>query len=267
MTKTNLFISISVLLLGLSGSAQAQTAFSVNGQTISAQQQKDLMDWLEPHVSDVEQRALQARNLLIERAVIAQEIKRLKLEQNPQVREHIENAKHIGNIEVLNAELLKGKKPSDEDLTKIYEGYKATWDPNFIQISQIVVPSEKEAMDVLRRLGEHTKFEDLAQKVSIDQSTKDVGGKIPMANARQFRIPGMAAACLSVSSGTVLQRPFQVAPNAWAVIRVDAMEKREPPSMDKLKPQLEQAWQKSYLDSYYKRLIEDAKVKELSSKK
>lgn len=71
---------LAIALASLGSVTLAQTAFSVNGQTVSAKTQKDLMGQIAARgVTDVKQQEALAKNLIIEQLVIAQEAKSKKL--------------------------------------------------------------------------------------------------------------------------------------------------------------------------------------------
>ena len=85
---------LAIALASLGSVTLAQTAFSVNVQTVSAMTQKDLMGQIAARgVTDVKQQEALAKNLIIEQLVIAQEAKKQKIDQLPQVKEEIEALK------------------------------------------------------------------------------------------------------------------------------------------------------------------------------
>ncbi len=242
--------------------ASAQVPFSVNGQTISVQNQKDLMSALaEQGITEEVQQAALAKTILIERVVIAQEARRLNIDQRSDVKEKTENAKHGILLEALSADYLHDKKPSDAELDKIYEDIKNGYDPNFIQISQIVVKTEPEAKDIIKRLNNGADFAELAKELSIDPQAKTTGGLLPMANVKSFQVPGLAQTALSVEEGTVVQSPFRAnLDTGYLVVRVDKKETRPVPNKEALSKQIEELWTRQTLNNYFTDLVKQAKV-------
>ncbi len=258
---------IALALAAIFPMASAQTAVSVNGQTISAQSQKELMNIFQAQgMTDEKQILNRARGMLIERAVVAQEVRKLKLDQDPLVREKIEALKHNVYLETLASRFFQDKKPTDEDLTKIYETEKANYDPSFIQFSMIAVKTESEAKEIIQRLNNGANFANLAEELSIDEATKKNGGQLPLLNIKQIQLPGLAQAAASVEPGKVIQMPFKSNDN-YLVVKVDKKEERPFPPQEEIKKRLTETWAREQLLEYIGSLMKAAKISEVTAKK
>ncbi|MCD8340170.1 MAG: peptidylprolyl isomerase [Burkholderiales bacterium] len=243
--------------------AFAQTALSVNGQTISAQQQKELMELLQAQgITDEKQRLNAARNILIARAVVAQEIRKLKLDQDVNLRERIEGQKDNLYVETLGRRYLQDKKPTQKDLDDAYKTFKDQYDPTFIQISVITVKTEPEAKEIIAQANKGADFATLAKEKSLDPQAKDNAGQLPMANIKQFQgLPGLQQAAASVEAGKVIQAPFHVK-DLYTVVKVDKKEQREPPTEKDLEKQLTEMWARTQVNNYVMDLVKQANITE-----
>ena len=102
---------------------------------------------------------------------------------------------------------------------------KASYDEEAAKVAQtervrarhILVGSEKEAQDILGRLGKGEKFEDLAKQYSLDGS-KDYGGDLGYFTAPEM-VPEFSKAAFALKTGEV--SPPVKTDFGWHIIRVD----------------------------------------------
>lgn len=92
--------------------------------------------------------------------------------------------------------------PSEEKQKEHYENNKEQY--TSYEISHILVEKEEEANDVLKRLEDGEKFEDLAKELSQDPGSAQNGGKLgaqPMAYLEQTYDPDFVAALKELKEG------------------------------------------------------------------
>ncbi len=240
-----------------------QSALSVNGQTISTQNQKDLIALLqEQGMTDEKQRLTAARNILVERAVVAQEVRKLKLDQTTAVREKLDGQRHAIYLEALAQNHLKDRKPTQKELDEQYKELQKEYDPTFVQISQITVKTEPEAKDLITQVNKGGDFAALAKEKSLEPQAKQTGGQLPMINIRNLQaVPGLNQAVASVEEGKVIQAPFRTK-EGFVIVKVDKKEQRPLPESKEIEKQLTELWARNEFKNYVLNLAKNAKITE-----
>jgi peptidyl-prolyl cis-trans isomerase C len=191
--------------------------------------------------------------------LLAQEAVRKGLDKEPSVAAALEFQK----MELLGRATLEAylaaNPISDEDLKKEYEQAKAKAGETEYRAQHILVPSEKEAMEVIAKLksSRKTKFEDLAKKYSKDSSAGnggDLGWVLP-ANL----VPEFAQAMSELKKGEYTKTPVKTR-FGWHVIRLEETRKLEFPTFDKVKDRIAAQLQKQLIGKLLKQLSTEAKV-------
>ncbi len=261
-----LVAGLSLALAGTIAMA-APTAVTVNGKTISAQEQEKIIKQV---VANGQKRTpeleMQVRNQLIQQQVLLQEAGRLKLAQKADVKDAINNAKNQVLVNALVADIAKKNPVKDADVKKFYEEQKKAYGEREYKISVITVKTEADAKKVVDDLKDGDDFEKVAKKYSIDKSTKDQGGKIDKwASAANF--PQMIGyAIRSLDKGKFTQVPIQTN-GAFHIIQVDDSRKAELfPAYDKSKEHYRNMLVQAKVQGKIHELLQKAKI-EVGSKK
>ena len=136
-------------LAALAAPVFAQTAFTVNGQTVSVADQQELMKVLADRgVKDQKQQLEAARSILAQEKLIEEAAKKANIAQDPAVKALIAERQ----TEIYSAELVRKNAAAhpltDADLKKTYEEVKKQYDPNEIKVRHILVKTEQEAKDI-----------------------------------------------------------------------------------------------------------------------
>ena len=211
-------------------------------------------------VTDVKQQEALARNLITEQIVIAQEAKKQKIDQLPEVKEEIEALKHRVFVNQLIKKNVTSKTPTAAQITELYK--KAQ---DEVKISHILVKDEATAKDLIKQIQTGKDFATLAKANSLDTATKEAGGSLPMVNIRQLQLPGLAEAAVSLSKGQLLTIPFKSA-SGYHVIRLDDKREVPFPSEADIKPQLVNLWKQQEAQNYLVGLVKKAKIEEIKGK-
>ena len=254
-------VLISLFLCSLP--AMAQTAYSVNGQVITPQSQKMLMDLFEKRgVTSAEQRLELAKQVLTQQAVINQLAAKNRLEIDPAIKAELEETKsQIFLNELLRREVFVNPI-TDYEFKKEYETLKESYDPNEVKVSHILVKTNSEAKEIIRRIRAGEDFTKLAKELSLDPTTKDNGGQMDFTNVRQISINGFGEAAMAMEKGSLLPIPFKSV-HGYHVVKL--LDKREVPfpSFEALKPRLERSIVQQRTQEFINQKIAEAKIEDI----
>lgn len=258
---------LATALAALTAPVFAQTAFTVNGQTVSVAEQKELMKVLADRgVKDQKQQLEAARSILAQEKLIKEAAKKANIAQAPAVKALIAERK----TEIYSAELVRKNAAAhpltDADLKKTYEEVKKQYDPNEIKVRHILVKTEQEAKDIIKSLNAGGDFAAIAKEKSLDQGTAAQGGEIPFTNIRRIAIPGFAETAMALNKGSLLPVPFHSA-LGYHVIQLQDKREVPLPSFDALKPQIQNLAAQRQAQQYMADLMRNAKIAEASPAK
>lgn len=258
---------LATALAALTAPVFAQTAFTVNGQTVSVAEQKELMKVLADRgVKDQKQQLEAARSILAQEKLIEEAAKKANIAQDPAVKALIAERK----TEIYSAELVRKNAAAhpltDADLKKTYEEVKKQYDPNEIKVRHILVKTEQEAKDIIKSLNAGGDFAAIAKEKSLDQGTAAQGGEIPFTNIRRIAIPGFAETALALNKGSLLPVPFHSA-LGYHVIQLQDKREVPLPSFDALKPQIQKLAAQRQAQQYMADLMRNAKIAEAAPAK
>ena len=229
---------LAAALAGVLPAAVAQTAFTVNGQFVSVEEQKQLMDFLRANgVTNEKQLKNAARSILLEQKIIEQAARNEGLLEDPRVRVLIseKQAQLYGSI--LSRRYASEHPITEEQVRNRYDSLLSSYDPHEIKFRHILVKTQEEAREIIQSLKAGADFAALAKEKSLDQSTSQNGGKIPFTNIRNVLIPGLAEAILALQPDDFLPIHFK-SKLGYHVVLLE--EKREVPfpSYEEIKPKL-----------------------------
>lgn len=258
---------LATTLAALTAPVFAQTAFTVNGQTVSVAEQKELMKVLADRgVKDQKQQLEAARSILAQEKLIEEAAKKAYIAQDPAVKALIAERK----TEIYSAELVRKNAAAhpltDADLKKTYEEVKKQYDPNEIKVRHILVKTEQEAKDIIKSLNAGGDFAAIAKEKSLDQGTAAQGGEIPFTNIRRIAIPGFAETAMALNKGSLLPVPFHSA-LGYHVIQLQDKREVPLPSFDALKPQIQNLAAQRQAQQYMADLMRNAKIAEAAPAK
>ena len=258
---------LATALAALTAPVFAQTAFTVNGQTVSVAEQKELTKVLADRgVKDQKQQLEAARSILAQEKLIEEAAKKANIAQDPAVKALIAERK----TEIYSAELVRKNAAAhpltDADLKKTYEEVKKQYDPNEIKVRHILVKTEQEAKDIIKSLNAGGDFAAIAKEKSLDQGTAAQGGEIPFTNIRRIAIPGFAETAMALNKGSLLPVPFHSA-LGYHVIQLQDKREVPLPSFDALKPQIQNLAAQRQAQQYMADLMRNAKIAEAAPAK
>ncbi len=153
------------------------------------------------------------------------------------------------------------KKQLNDDLIKSeYAQYvKELKSSDDLKISHILVKDESEANKLLDEIkSSKISFDDAAKKYSLDPGSKDKGGNLDYVTKGQL-VPEFEKAAYNLKKNE-LSKPVQTQ-YGWHIIKVTDIRKKQLPSYDSLKAQLEQHVLMKLKQQYVSELLKNADVK------
>jgi peptidyl-prolyl cis-trans isomerase C len=198
------------------------------------------------------------REEMINLEVIGQEAMRLGLNKGPEAEQQIELAKLSVLSGLYVQDYLKRHPVSDGQIKQEYERVKPSYGGTEYNVSHILLASEKEAKEVLALLAKGGVFEKLAAEKSKDTNTAARGGSLGWSLPNVF-VPQIASALLILEKGGYTKVPVQ-SQMGWHVIRLDDVRERKAPTLEELKPQIQQRLQQVSLQKAMTDLRAKAKI-------
>jgi len=215
----------------------SKTIKTVNGVAISQEQLNHFMQNLQaqgqPVGPDAEKMVL---NELIARELVAADARKKKLDALPEVKAQVKLMQQQVLVDAWFADYFKKNPIKEEDVRNEYnrqlESTKSGRNANEYNVSQILLGSEQEALEVSKRLESNESFERLAQDKSLDKASAVQGGKLG------WLLPSMIVKPLddiviSLKKGSV-SNPIQTN-LGWHILKVEDIRKFKAASFDDAK--------------------------------
>lgn len=199
---------------------------------------------------------------LVNRELISQAAVKEGLEKNIDLADQITQLKQTLLLQAYLENHFKKEPITDAKLREEYEKQKRLMGDNSTaiqyKVSQIILPSESEALGVIARLQKGESFTKLAKEVSIDNASKEQGGSVGWILPQQILRP-IADVMVNLNKGAISNSPIQVQ-GGWVIIKVEDKRTMKVPTFDEAKNQVRQALVQQYLIETVKRLRETAKI-------
>lgn len=112
--------------------------------------------------------------------------------------------------EKLQKKVTANIKVSDADVRAYYAAHQADYNElRSLKISHILVKTEPEALDMIKRVKAGEDFATLAKKYSIDPSAQQNGGDLGMVNEKTSFVPEFLAAAMALKAGQMTEKPVK----------------------------------------------------------
>jgi peptidyl-prolyl cis-trans isomerase C len=253
-------LMLTTLVSQASFALSADTVASVNGVKITQKQYEQQLKLRSAQSRQGRQAPINRQVILdelINREILLQEAKKQKLNKNKQVLAQIENQKNNILIQALISRSPAVQPVTDKELKAIYDQQIKHADPTEYKASHILVKDEAAAKNIIKKLNDGAKFEDLAKTESVDASAKE-GGDLGWFSAERMP-PEFASAIKSMKKGTYSQTPVKTQ-FGWHIIKLDDSHKRELPKFEAVKNQIVPLVQNKRLQEYVLKLRSKAKI-------
>lgn len=235
----------------VNGTAITQGLLNLNIRALVAQGQRDTPELRQAIKED-----------LINKELIAQEATKQGLAKEIDFPDQIVQLKQNLLLQAYLEDHFKKTPISDAKLREEYDRQRKIMgdgiNSNQYRVSQIVVSTETDAVDLIRRIQKGELFGKLAQEYSIDQGSKAQGGALGWVMPGQV-IPAVANVLPSMAKGAITTTPIQT-PAGWVILKLDDKRPFKVPGFEEAKPQLRQAIVQQYLAEAVKTLRANARI-------
>lgn len=250
--------ALTLLLTLTSPAHAADIVAKVNGQAITRAQ-------LDSHFADIPANLLAGKedefrqsilDGLIEQIILTQEAERQGIDKTAAFKEQLEVARKA----LLQAELLRiyvDSKLTDQALMDYYNKTKESFAEPQVRARHILLPSQKEAQEVIRQLDKGADFAKLAKEKSKGPSAAN-GGDLGWFRSTDM-VPAFANAAFKLAKGEYTKAPVQTQ-YGWHVIRVDDRNDKAIPGFDDLEKQLRAQYSEELTQDYISSLKARAKI-------
>ncbi|HEU4851500.1 MAG TPA: peptidylprolyl isomerase [Telluria sp.] len=240
--------------------AFAQNIATVNGKGIPASKVDQIVkqEVAQGKAADTPQLRAQIKNALIAREVMVQEADKQGYGNKPEVKAAMDNARQSIVINALLADWVKKNPVSDAEIKAEYDKFKATMGDKEYRARHILVPTEKEAVDLIAKIKGGAKFEDLAKAHSKDGSAAN-GGDLDFASPANY-MPEFSNAMVALKKGEVTTAPVKTQ-YGYHIIKLEDTRPAKLPALEEVKPQVAQSIQQRRLAEYRETLVKKATVK------
>jgi peptidyl-prolyl cis-trans isomerase C len=202
------------------------------------------------------------KNDLINKELVAQEATRLGLASSIDFPDQITQLRQNLLLQAFLENHFKKNPITDAQLREEYDRQRKlmgdTSNAFQYRVSQIVVSTETDAMDLIRRLQKGELFGRLAQEFSLDTASKAQGGSLGWMMTGQV-IPAVSNVLPTMAKGAITPKPIQT-PAGWVILKLDDKRAFKIPSFEESKPQLQQALVQQYLGQAIQGLRTNAKI-------
>lgn len=199
-------------------------------------------------------------NRVIELRLLAKAAREEGLDKQPDMRARIENAvdNQLAN-DYLSTKLAAMKIPEAEIKKKYDEFVKGYPKRTQYDAAHILVKTKAEAEKIIKQLDSGASFADLAKKDSIDPGSAKKGGELGWFDPEQM-VPEFSKAVEKMKKGEITQEPVK-SKFGWHVIKLEDTRLAKPPTLEQLKPNLENQYRRSQVDKIIADLRAKANIK------
>ncbi|QJE02385.1 peptidylprolyl isomerase [Massilia forsythiae] len=194
---------------------------------------------------------------LIAREVMMQEAIKQGYDKNADVKLALENARQTIVVNALARDYINKHQVTDAEVKAEYDRFTKQSGDKEYHVRHILVENEADANAIIAKLKGGAKFEDLA-KQSKDTGTASNGGDLDWANPSSFP-PEFAAGFTGLQKGQVTDKPVKTQVG-YHVIKLDDVRPAKLPTLDEVKPQIQEALQQQKLAAYQDEMVKKAKV-------
>jgi len=195
---------------------------------------------------------------LVARTVLAQEARKLSLDKPVAAQNQLAMARDGVLAELAVQKFAEKVSLSDDVLQAEYKRQLTLLaDVDQYLVSNMVVQTEAEAVDIIKKLKSGASFETLAKEKSLDNSRTN-GGSLGWLLANQLVQP-LPSVIVNLAKGAVAAAPIATQVG-WQVIKLDDKRKFVPPSFEESRQQLVRAVQTNQRNDYVQKLVKAAKV-------
>jgi peptidyl-prolyl cis-trans isomerase C len=240
--------------------AAAQNLAIVNGKPVPSARVEALVQQVERSGRPVDDAMrAQIKEEVILREIFTQEADRRGLRTSAAYKTQAELAMQAILIRELFADFQRKNPVTQAEVQAEYDKFAAANGGQEYRARHILVETEAQAKALLEQIKKGASFEELAKKSSIDTGSGANGGDLDWANPASF-VAEFSQAMVKLGKGQLSDAPVQ-SQFGWHLIRVDDVRKAQLPSVDELRPQIEEQLQQQKLTQFQDGLRSKASIK------
>jgi len=187
---------------------------------------------------DNEQMRAQVREALINNELLLQEANRTGLAKKPEVLQQIDLTRQEVIANAMVAEYIRAHPVTDGDIQKEYDRAKAQTGDREYKARHILVASEDDAKGVMADLKKGAKFEEIAQKKSLDEGTRPRGGDLDWNVPSNFD-KAFSDALVKLEKGKMTDAPVRTR-FGYHIIQLDDVRPVNFPPLPQVRQQIQQ---------------------------
>ena len=207
---------------------------------------------------DNEQLRTQLREALINNELLIQEANRSGIAKKTEVQQQIDLVRQEVIANAVVAEHIRANPISDSDVQKEYERAKAQTGDREYKARHILVATEDDARSVLADLKKGAKFDDVAQKRSLDEGTRPKGGDLDWNVPTNFD-KAFADAMVKLEKGKMTDAPVR-SRFGFHIIVLDDVRPVSFPPLSQVSQQIQQRLVGQKVDALIRELRGKAKI-------
>jgi len=232
---------------------------TVNGVPVPRQRFDLVINQLgERGQKDSEQLRAQVRDNLINNELLNQEAGRSGLAKKPEVLQLIDlNRQEVIANAMLN-EYMRTHPVTDADMQKEYDRAKQQTGDREYHARHVLVKTEDEAKSVIAELKKGGKFDEIAQKRSMDEGSRPKGGDLDWNVPSNFD-KAFADAMVKLEKGKYTDTPVRSRYGYHVILLEDVRAVNFPP-LAQVKPQLQQMVSRQRVEALLRDLRAKAKI-------
>lgn len=273
----------------LSGSLFAQTLVTVNGQAIDSSVidgQVAALRAENKQIKDSPQLRQDLTNRQVINTVVAQEAKRLKLDQSAEFKKAVEQARADAKKQgadkkptfktewaafeedllgqALAIDVLRKNPVKDQEIKKSYDEFSKFYKGSHeVRLGEILTRTKAEGQKAAADLKAKKSFAAVLKQYSIDEQAKKAGGipqeYVPLKDLQEAA-PPLYAAVKDLKKGESTSEPLQDG-NAYAVFYVEDRREVKVPAFDEIKNSIARDLRAARVDDAMRTLLQKADIK------
>ena len=239
--------------------ASGPTLATVNGVAIPRQRLELVVkQQVARGAKDSAELRAQVREALINNELLIQEANRSGLARKAEVQQQIDLTRQEVIANAMVAEFVRSHPVSDADVQKEYDRARQLTGEREYRARHILVAAEDDAKAVLAELKKGVKFEELAQKRSLDEGTRPKGGDLDWNVPSNFD-KAFSDAMVKLEKGRLTDAPVR-SRFGFHIIQLDDVRAVNFPKLDQVKPQIQQRIVGQRVDTMIRDLRAKAKI-------
>jgi len=208
--------------------------------------------------TDSEKVRAQVREALINNELLIQEANRSGIARKTEVQQQIDLTRQEVIANAMVGEYLRTRPVSEAEIQKEYDRAKAQTGDKEYKARHVLVATEEDAKSVLAELKKGGKFDDIAQKRSLDEGTRPRGGDLDWNVPSNFD-KAFADAMVKLEKGKMTEAPVR-SRFGFHVIQLDDVRAVNFPPLAQVKPQIQQRLVGQRVETLIRELRAKAKI-------